>query len=152
MRLSKHFTLAELTKSQVALRRGIANAPTSAEIANLERLCERILEPVRARFGTPFSPSSGYRSPALNRAIGGAERSQHCRGEAADFEVPGVANLALAQWIRDRLVFDQLILEFYDPEIAAEGWVHCSIAAGANRGRVLTINRRGVFPGLPAAA
>src|SRR5690606_32172476 len=74
-------------------------------------------------------PSSGYRSHALNVAIGGSKSSQHCRGEAADFEVPGVPNRTLARWIEKRLEFDQLILEFYRAEVPGSGWVHCSYVA-----------------------
>jgi hypothetical protein len=69
----------------------------------------------------------------LCRAIGSRSTSQHAKGEAADFEVPGVANIELARWIRDTLDFDQLILEFHDPDDPTAGWVHCSYRAGGNR-------------------
>ncbi|RMF12255.1 MAG: DUF882 domain-containing protein [Alphaproteobacteria bacterium] len=148
MRLSPHFTLRELTRSQLAARRGIENRPAVGEIENLKRLCTEILEPVRAAFGVPFSPSSGFRSPAVNQALGGATGSQHTRGEAVDFELPGIANQTLARWIRDNLEFDQLILEFPDAEDGSGGWVHCSLVADGNRRQVLTRTRAGYSPGL----
>lgn len=148
MKLSQHFTLLELTKSQQALRLGIENRPGDPETANLERLAARVLEPVRAHFGKAFSPSSGFRCSRLNAAIGSKPTSQHIRGEAADFEVPGVANLELARWIRDNLVYDQLILEFYDGTPSG-GWVHCSLSLFENRGHALTVGKGGPVTGLP---
>lgn len=153
-RLSDHFTLEELCKSQTAERKGIDNMPKEPEgaliIENLTRVCERILEPVRAHYGFPLSPSSGYRCLALNRAIGSRDTSQHVKGEAVDFEVPGVANPDLAQWIEANLDFDQVILEFYTPGDPHSGWVHCSVAADANRHVALTISREGTQRGLIA--
>jgi len=150
MQLSPHFSLAELTKSQTAERQGIDNTPGPAEIEHLRRVCEEILEPVRTHFGVPFSPSSGFRCLALNRAIGSKDTSQHIFGQAADFEVPGQTNPAVAQWIADNLAYDQLILEFYQPGIPGSGWVHCSIRPYGNRQMALTINRDGVLQGLVA--
>lgn len=135
MNLSPHFTLAELVRSQTAQRKGIANTPGSAVIAALTALCVNLLEPVRVRFG-PVAVSSGYRGPALNRAIGGARGSQHELGEAADFTVPGVSNLTVCQWIQRELGFDQLIYEFGE-----EGWVHASWRAGRLRHKENTARR-----------
>jgi zinc D-Ala-D-Ala carboxypeptidase len=126
MRLSKHFTLSEFTKSQTATRRRIRNHPSPADIKAIKLLCEKVLEPVREHFGKPVVISSGYRSPALNRAVGGAARSQHAKGEAADFEIPGVSNVEVCRWMEKNLNYDQLILEFYTPGIANSGWVHVS--------------------------
>ena len=157
MHLSPHFTLLEMTKSQTAVRRGIANElnpdkPGDAGIiGDLRHLCLDILEPVRVAFGVPFSPSSGYRSPALNAALGSKPTSQHILGQAVDLELPGVPNVRLARWIRDHLKYDQLILEFHEPGIPASGWVHVSLKEVGNRRRVLTINKKGVFPGLGEA-
>ena len=109
MNLSEHFTLRELVKSQTAARMGIDNTPDSFAVAYMERLCRDILEPVREHYGVPFSPSSGYRSPELCEAIGSSRKSQHAKGQAADFEVPGIDNLELAEWVQDNLDFDQLI-------------------------------------------
>ena len=156
MKLSDHFTLEELCKSQEAVRRGIDNTPDPETpegrevIESLRRVCAEILEPVRVHFGKPFSPSSGYRSPALNEAIGGSKNSQHMKGQAADFEVPGVPNHELAAWVRDNRQFDQLILEFYTPGQPKSGWVHCSLKAEANRQQALTINKSGRTDGLVA--
>lgn len=131
MNLSPHFTLAELTVSQTAARKGIDNSAPPAVVAALRLLCGEVLEPIRAHFDRPVIVSSGYRSPALNRAIGGAVTSQHCKGEAADITVPGVANIDLAQWIMRNLRYDQLIEEF-------GRWVHVSYRAGPLRHAELT--------------
>ena len=149
MKLSDHFTLAEMTKSQVAIRRGIVNQPNAEVISRLQQLSIHILEPVRCEFKTPFSPSSAYRCEMLNRMIGSHARSQHILGEAADFEIPGVNNLALARWINTNLSFDQLILEYHDVERPQSGWVHCSYREGNNRGRVLTVGMGRIRQGLP---
>ncbi len=157
MHLSPHFTLLEMTKSQFALRRGIVNVldpdePEDADvIANLRRLCLEVLEPVREGFGVPFAPSSAYRSPALNAALGSKPTSQHVLGQAVDLELPGIQNLKLARWIRDHLNYDQLILEFHDPAEPTSGWVHVSLKQADNRRRALTITKKGVFPGLGEA-
>ena len=126
MNLSPNFHLSEFVKSQEASRRGIANKPGEAEIAALRLLCHKVLEPVRAHFGKPVVVSSGYRSPAVNRAIGGARNSQHVTGEAADFEIPGVSNVEVRRWMEANLNYDQPILEFYIPGQPNSGWVHVS--------------------------
>lgn len=136
MRLTQHFTLAEMIRSTTAVRRGISNTPPPSAVAALKLLCENVLEPVRVHFGRPVIVSSGYRSPALNKAIGGSASSQHCQGLAADFEVPGVSNIDLCRWIVRNLRYDQLIYEFGE-----EGWVHCSYRDGNNRGQELTARR-----------
>lgn len=151
MRLSPHFTLTELTKSQTAIRRGIRNVPNVGQINNLKRLAKGILEPVRGHFGRPFSPSSGFRCQALNVAIGSKSTSQHTYGEAVDFELPGIPNRVVAEWVRDHLDFDQLILEFHYPEDPMSGWVHVSLKEKDNRCQVLTINHNGVWAGLGEA-
>jgi len=135
MKLSKNFSLNELIKSQTATRLGIDNTPTDEHIDNLKALCENILQPVREHYGISFSPSSGYRSVALCEAIGSSAKSQHARGEAVDFEVPGVDNLSLASWISEHLDFDQLILEFYKEGDPNSGWVHCSFKDKASNRR-----------------
>lgn len=143
MRLSPHFTLREMTTSQVALRRGLSNNPGLEEVENLRRLAAEILEPLRAEFGIPFAPSSGYRSPALNAAVGSRPTSQHTLGAAVDFEIPGVPNLAVARWIQGALNYDQLILEFHEADLPSSGWIHCSLTEAGNRGQAFAIDRQG---------
>lgn len=136
MMLSDHFSLAEMTKSQTAERRNLPNNPDKDAIEAMKLLCINILEPVRNHFDKPFTPSSGFRSAELCVAMGSSVSSQHTKGEAADFEVPGVSNLDLATWIVGNLDFDQLILEFYKG--GNTGWVHCSFKQEGNRRDVLT--------------
>jgi zinc D-Ala-D-Ala carboxypeptidase len=126
MMLSKHFSLAELTKSSTATRRGIDNDPDSTARENLIVLCSEVLEPVREHYGVPFVPNSGFRCLELNRAIGSSDSSQHVTGNAVDFEVPGVDNKEVALWVKENCDFDQLILEFYKEGEPTSGWVHCS--------------------------
>ena len=137
MNLSNNFTLAELVKSQTAVRKNINNEPGTAEINNLIHLAETVLQPVREHFGKPVVISSGYRSPELCEAIGSSAKSQHAKGEAADFEIPGVDNMQLATWISKNTIFDQLILEFYEPGDPNSGWVHCSAVKEGPRAQVL---------------
>lgn len=136
MQLSPHFTLAEMTVSQTASRMGLANVPPSSAVAALRRLCAELLEPIRAHFGRPVIVTSGYRSPAVNKACRGSATSQHCFGQAADFTIPGVSNIDLAQWIMRNLKYDQLIYEFGE-----SGWIHASWREGALRSQELTARR-----------
>ena len=91
-----------------------------------------VLQPVREHFG-PIAINSGYRGIVLNKAIGGSWKSQHCEGKAADIECPGTGNRHVAEWISENCTFDQIILEFHNPEIPDSGWVHVSYNRGANR-------------------
>jgi len=141
MELSNNFTLHELTKSQTATRKGIDNEPGTVEIENLIHLAKTILQPVREHFGKPVMISSGYRSPALCEAIGSSAKSQHAKGEAADFEIHGVDNKELATWISINCDFDQLILEFYIDGDANSGWVHCSSKMESSRRQMLKAER-----------
>ena len=138
MMVSEHVSLEELTKSQTGGRLGINNTPSPTKIKALKAVCENVVEKVRAHYGQPVFINSGYRGPALNKAVGGASSSQHCKGEAVDMEIPGVPNGDLAIWVRDNLDFDQLILECYKPGVPTSGWVHCSYKASGNRKDVLT--------------
>lgn len=148
MRLSPNFTLAEMTRSDTAARLNIRNEPDADQIESLRTLCLKVLEPVRAHFGRPVRITSGFRSPRLCVAIGSASTSQHARGEAADFEIPGVDNLQVATFIRDHLRFDQLILENYTRGDPNSGWIHVSYRATRFRQDVLTYARRTYFKGL----
>jgi putative chitinase len=140
MQLSEHFNLKEFTKSETAIRKKIDNTPNAQHAQNLKNVCQKILEPVRKHFGKPVRINSGYRGPALNAAVGGSSKSQHCNGEAVDFEIDGLPNPDLAKWVADNCEFDQIILEFYDPkEGPNSGWVHASYTAtGTNRKQKLT--------------
>ena len=137
MKLSENFSLAEMTKSQTATRKGIRNEPSTEHIENLMHLAETVLQPAREHFGKPVAISSGYRSPALCEAIGSSAKSQHAKGEAADFEIPGVDNMQLATWISKNTIFDQLILEYYEPGDPNSGWVHSSAVKEGPRAQVL---------------
>ena len=142
MMLSPNFSLTEMTKSETAARRGGSNDPPPAACSALVTLCKLVLEPVRAHFGRPVTVNSGYRSPQVNRAVGSSAGSQHVLGEAADIEIPGIANGALATFIMDHIAFDQLILEAYTPGRPASGWVHVSYRQGRLRHDVLTATPR----------
>jgi len=135
VKLSEHFTLEEMLQSRTASRLGILNVPSSAQILHrLAYLCEGVLEPVRKHFGVPVIIASGYRSPALNKRVGGAQKSQHVTGQAADIHVFGVHPKVVAEWIRDNLDVDQVILEYND-------WVHVSYVYNGNRNEALTAKR-----------
>ena len=140
MKLSGHFSWSELIKSQTAVRKGRDNKPTLEHIENLTELCTHVLEPTRRNFGKPMVITSGYRSEELCEAIGSSKNSQHAKGEAADFEMFGVDNKELAKYIKNNLVFDQLILEFYNPDDPSSGWVHCSYNKEENRKQSLLYN------------
>jgi hypothetical protein len=138
MKLTENFSLGELTKSQTAERKGIDNSPSTEHQENLKSLCEMILQPIRDHFGQVVSVSSGYRSPELCVAIGSSTKSQHARGESADFEIFGVSNKELADYINENLDYDQLILEYWKGEDEPNsGWVHCSFTDGNNRKQYL---------------
>ena len=130
--------MAEFIKSDTANRLGIDNTPQGEHLENAKELFENVVQKVRDHFG-PTVLNSGYRCPELNEAVRGSKTSQHCHGEAADIEVPGVANGELAQWIVDNLDFDQVILEFYTPGEPSSGWVHVTYKKdGSNRKKALT--------------
>ena len=139
MQLSENFSLNELTKSQTATRKGIDNKPNDEIIFNLKALSTHILQKIRNHYERPVRVTSGYRSPELCVAIGSSAKSQHAKGEAADFEITGIDNFDLAIWISKYLEFDQLISEFYTDQHPDSGWVHCSYKAeGTNRKQCLT--------------
>ena len=146
MKLSGHFSLAELTKSQTATRKGIDNKPTLDHIENLTELCTQVLEPTRRNFGKPMVISSGYRSEELCEAIGSSKNSQHAKGEAADFEICGISNFDLAEWISDNLEYDQLILECYKG--GNTGWVHCSYVPNGRKENLTFDRTQGYRKGL----
>lgn len=154
MNLTKNFTLSEMTKSETALRHGMANDPSETEIENLRLLCENVLQPVRDYYGTGVKVNSGFRHPLVNAKVGGSTTSDHCKGFAADIEIPGIPNAELAEWIAEHMEFRQLILEFYTPGVPDSGWVHVSYNPADNKKQVLTAlkeNGKTVYkPGLIA--
>lgn len=140
MQLSEHFTLRQLCYSDTANRNHIKNVPTQQAVDNLKLLCENILEPIYNEFDGRVQINSGYRNPEVNALVGSKSTSQHSTGQACDVEVPGLSTWDLAQWVRDNLTFDQLILENctnlrLDPN---SGWVHISFNNSNNRKQELT--------------
>ena len=154
MNLTANFTLSEMNKSETALRHGMANDPSPTEIDNLRVLCEEVLQKVRDHYGMGVKVNSGFRHPLVNAKVGGSTTSDHCKGFAADIEIPGIANADLAQWIADNCEFRQLILEFYTPGIPDSGWVHVSYNPADNKKQVLTATKQNgktvYLPGLVA--
>ncbi len=139
MRISKNFTLKELTKSSTGERLGIDNSVKDQEtLVNLCALTHNILQKVREAHGRT-TVNSSFRCLDLNRAIKSSDKSQHVKGEAADIECPALDNLKLAKWIASNVDFDMVLLEFYTPGIPDSGWVHVSYKAdGNNREKELT--------------
>nr|BAR32199.1 peptidase M15 [uncultured Mediterranean phage uvMED] len=134
MKLTENFNLNELTKSQVAERKGIPNNPSSDHIDSLKKLAESVLQPLRNHYESPVIITSGYRSAELCLAIGSSIESQHAKGQAADLEIIGVSNYDTALWIKNNLDFDQLILEFWKGEDEPNsGWIHVSYVGKKNR-------------------
>lgn len=133
----KHFTIDELSSSDTAKARRIDNTPSPDIRQKLQTLIEELLDPIRVAWGGPITVNSGYRCPALNKAVGGVATSQHQKGEAADITVGDPArNRMLFDKITDMqkaglIAFDQLIDE------SRYKWVHISFRAGANRNQVL---------------
>ena len=142
MNLTQNFTLSEMTKSETALRHGMANDPSSSEIENLRVLCENVLQKVRDYYGMGVKVNSGYRHPLVNAKVGGSTTSDHCKGFAADIEIPGIANAELAEWIKENCEFRQLILDFYTVGVPDSGWVHVSYNAADNKKQVLTATKQ----------
>jgi hypothetical protein len=146
--MSQTFSIRELTYSDTAIRLGIDNTPTDEILINLQNVVQFILEPVSNNFDSQIVITSGYRSPALCQAIGSKPTSQHTFGMAVDFEILGIPNKEVSDWIVNHLDFDQCILEFWKPEQPNSGWVHCSYKTSGNRKSYLkayTANGRTVY-------
>lgn len=136
----KHFTISELTQSVTATRNGIDNTPPFGVVDNLTALVDRVLDPIRERWGRPIYVNSGYRSDALNTAVGGSKTSQHRTGEAADITAGSQADnvklfaLIMGMQTKGEITFDQLIDE------KGLTWIHISYKRnGANRCQILKI-------------
>lgn len=145
MKLSQYVSLSEVTKSDTATKRGIDNSPTPEHLENLKVICAEVFDKVREHFGVPLFISSGYRSAALNKAIGGSATSDHNLGRALDldqdFRGNGVTNKQVFDYIRQNLDFDQLIWEFGSND--NPDWVHVGYRKGANRKQVLRAKKVG---------
>ena len=145
IKLSENFTLQELTVSDWASRNNVDNTPPADIIENLKKLADK-LEEVRTALGQPININSGYRSPKVNKAIGGKPTSSHQYGLAADIRSPfGTPEQVCQQIMEAGIKFDQLILEFPAPD--GGGWTHIGIGKQM-RQQVLTINSHGAFAGL----
>ena len=146
MNLSEHFSLAELTVSDIGARNGWDNTPNASEIANLVRLAE-MLEQVRTVLGKPILVNSAFRSKQVNDGVGSKDSSQHRVGCAADIRVPGMNPDEVCRAIIDaKLPYDQIIREFYNPETKAGGWTHISVPNTKEmtpRGQALIIDKSG---------
>ena len=155
MQLSQNFELREFTRSQEASRKGLDNTPPESTLPAIQALVDEVLQPARTHFAKPMNINSGYRSRAVNEAVGGSKTSQHVwttTAAAADVEIFGTDNLELAWWIQQNCEFDQLIAECYVPgEGPNSGWVHVSFRRDhENRRESLTYQRgKGYTPGLP---
>jgi zinc D-Ala-D-Ala carboxypeptidase len=142
MKLSNNLSLAEMTKSSTAQRRGIDNMPTPEHMENMKVLAAKIFQPIREHFNRPILISSGYRSKALNDAIGGSQTSQHSIGEAIDIDMDGttLSNTDVFNYIKDNLDFDQLIWEFGNDE--KPDWVHVSYKANGKQRKSILVAKR----------
>lgn len=122
--LSKHFKLSEFTRSATASAKKIDNTPSLEIVSNLQQLCIHVLEPLREHSNCPITISSGYRCPALNKAVGGVATSQHMAGEAADIHLPDEATgKRWFVWLMDNVQFHQLIWEKSTPT-STHHWIH----------------------------
>jgi hypothetical protein len=147
MNLSKNLTLFEMTRSETAKRKGVSNEPTPEHIENMKVLAEKIFQPIRDHFGVPIYITSGYRSLALNKKIGGVKNSQHTLGQAIDIDQSGhesgITNKDIFNFIKDNLNFDQLIAEFKESNDL--GWVHVSYKPIGNQRKQILIATKGTF-------
>ena len=134
--ITKNFTLEELYASDVAKKKKINNTPDAQSIVNLVHLTTNVLQPLRDWYGKPILIGSGYRSAALNKAVGGVKNSQHMSGQAVDLYIEGDRSKGWHwfEYIRDHLLFDQLIWEHNSK---GTYWVHVSFAKGKNRKQVI---------------
>jgi hypothetical protein len=138
MQLSKHLSRAEFERSDAAIKHGISNSMNSGQLAKAMALAINCFEPIREHLGKPIRVNSGYRSPAVNKRIGGALTSQHSLGEAIDLDLH---DRDLFEWIIDNVTFDQLIYEAGNDTEAA--WFHISYREGHNRKQVLRMIKKG---------
>jgi zinc D-Ala-D-Ala carboxypeptidase len=144
MNLSKNLTLKETTKSDIALRYGIKNEPNTKQLENLKVLATEVFQKIRDHFGVPIKVTSGFRSEALNKKIGGSKSSDHMKGCAIDIDMDGTPDITNAQvfnFIKDNLTFRQLIWEFGNDD--NPDWVHVSYVKGDNKKQILKAIKKG---------
>lgn len=137
-KISKHISGREAIESYTAKRRGIENIPSEYQLTNMVAIAENVFEPLRKWVGGPIKINSFFRSPELNKAIGGSSKSQHCEGRAIDIDdVYGhKSNAEMFNYIKNNLDFDQLIWEFGTDD--NPDWVHVSyVSVDGNRRRCL---------------
>jgi len=142
--ISEHVSYKEGVYSTTATRRGIDNVPNDEQLSNMELIAEKVFEPLRKYVGGPIKINSFFRSVKLNKAIGGSNKSQHCKGQAIDIDdtFGVVANSDMYNYIKNNLDFDQLIWEFGDDE--NPNWVHVSyVSKEDNRNRCLRASKSG---------
>ena len=140
--ISKHISYKEGVYSVTAIRKGIDNEPNEEQLSNMKLVAEKIFEPVRIHFKVPIKVNSFFRSPDLNKAIGGSTRSQHCKGQAIDIDdtYGKIKNSDIYWWIKENLDFDQMIWEFGNND--NPDWVHVSyVSPDKNRNRCLKAYR-----------
>jgi len=140
--ISKHISYKEGVYSITAIRKGIDNEPNEEQLSNMKLVAEKIFEPVRTHFKVPIKVNSFFRSPDLNKAIGGSTKSQHCKGQAIDIDdtYGKIKNYDIYWWIKDNLDFDQMIWEFGNND--NPDWVHVSyVSPDKNRNRCLKAYR-----------
>lgn len=139
MKLTEHFDLDELTRSDYASRMGIDNTPSELQIANLKALCENVLEPLEAIVKKPLTIQSGFRNTEVNKGIGGASSSQHVDGKAVDITCKGMSVDELFEIASKYVPYDQIINE-------AKSWVHISFNGTKNRKQMLWMKRENGKP------
>jgi zinc D-Ala-D-Ala carboxypeptidase len=142
--ISRHLSYGEATQSNTAKARGIKNEPPHTVLLNMCHVAETVFEKARLHFGGPLFVSSFYRSPELNKAIGGSATSQHCKGEAMDIDgdvYPTATNKQVFEFIKDHCDFDQLIVEGIEGGKIA--WVHVSSKKNGNRKKILFMYKSG---------
>lgn len=142
MVIGKYLSLSDCIKSPTAIKLGIANIPTLSQVDAMKSFCSHIYDPLCEHYASKLPFNSFFRCDTLNKAIGGAKGSQHCKGEAMDIDLDGrglgISNRDLFEYIRDHVEFDQLIWEFDG------AWVHVSYSAITKpRKQVLTATRVG---------
>jgi hypothetical protein len=140
--ISKHISYKEGVHSITAIRKGIDNEPNEEQLANMKLVAEKVFEPLRVFINGPIKVNSFFRSPDLNKAIGGSTKSQHCKGQAIDIDdtYGKATNAEMYWWIKENLDFDQMIWEFGNND--NPDWVHVSyVSPDKNRNRCLKAYR-----------